>query len=328
MINRKDPKLFSMDDIEAKEVEWLWEGFIPLGKVTILQGDPGEGKTTAMLNIIASLTTGRPIVSSRYHLQVIEPCNVIYQTEEDGLADTIKPRLETAGADCKRVLVIDDSDKPVTMMDDRFEGALQKTGAKLIVLDPIQAFIGSFINMHRANEVRPLMTNLKQLAERFNCAVVLIGHMNKGSMMKSSYRGLGSIDFTAAARSVIVCGRIQDDPDIRVLVPVKSSLSYEPVPVAFHVSRENGFEWLGNYEITAEELLSGTSAGRKIDEAKDFLRDVLSDRMIPSAELKQMAADRGIKEKTLRNAQKELQTMAIKDGDRWYTGLPEGEENK
>lgn len=181
------------------------------------------------------------------------------------------------------------------MTDRQLETALIRTKAKPVVLDPLQAYLGSGVDMHRANEIRPIMARLAFLAERGNCAIVLIGHMNKSSMMKSSYRGLGSIDFTAAARSVIVCGRVKDDPDIRVLVPVKASLAYEPMPVAFRVSKENGFEWIGEYEITAEELLSGSSNGRKIDKAKEFLKEVLDDKMIPSTELKEMAAAKGSK---------------------------------
>ncbi len=326
VFEQHEPEIFSMADIEATEVEWLWQDFIPLRKVTILQGDPGEGKTTAMLQIIASLTTGRPIISSKDDEPITEPCNVIYQTAEDGLADTIKPRLLAAGADCLRVQVINEEKYPLTMTDRQLETALIRTKAKLVVLDPLQAYLGAGVDMHRANEIRPIMARLAFLAERGNSAIVLIGHMNKASMMKSSYRGLGSIDFTAAARSVIVCGRVKDEPDIRVLVPVKSSLAYEPTPVAFRLSKENGFEWIGEYEITAEELLSGSSNGRKIDKAKEFLKEALDDKMIPSTELKEMAAARGIKEKTLRNAQKELGTVPVKDGDRWYTSLPEKEK--
>ena len=328
MFENREPIIRSMDEIEVKEVEWLWQDFIPLGKVTILQGDPGEGKTTAMLQIIASLTTGRPIISSKDDAPITEPCYVIYQTAEDGLSDTIKPRLLAAGADCSKIKFIEESGQPLSMMDRGLETALIRTQAKLIVLDPLQAYLGKGVDMHRANEIRPLMARLAYLAERGNCAIVLIGHMNKASMMKSSYRGLGSIDFTAAARSVIVCGRVKDEPDIRVLVPVKSSLAYEPTPVAFRLSKENGFEWIGEYEITAEELLSGSSNGRKIDKAKEFLKEVLDDKMVPSTELKEMAAARGIKEKTLRNAQKELGTVPVKDGDRWYTSLPEKEKEE
>ena len=199
MSKNTDVKLISMDTIPIEEVTWLLKPFIPYGKITIIQGDPGEGKTTLVLQIIAALTTGRPIWDG---LPETERIHVIYQTAEDGLSDTIKPRLVAAGADCARVLVIDDSEKALTLDDDRLEQALEQTGARLVVLDPIQGYIGSGVDMHRANEIRPLMHRLAKLAEKYSCAVILIGHMNKNSGDKSSYRGLGSIDFQAAARSV------------------------------------------------------------------------------------------------------------------------------
>lgn len=315
-------KMINMNDVEIEEVNWLWQDFIPYKKVTIMQGDPGEGKTTALLQIIASLTTGRDIVSSPDGPAVNEPVNVIYQTAEDGLGDTIKPRLVAAGADCSRVLVIDDSEKALTMTDDRLEEAIIKTGAKLVVLDPLQAYLGASVDMHRANEVRPVMSGIGALAEKYGCAFVLIGHMNKSSIMKAGYRGLGSIDFSAAARSVILCARIKDDPDVRVLVPLKSSLSYEPTPIAFRLTKENGFEWIGEYDITADELLSGSSKGKKIEEAKGFLEKELAEGMMPSTELYEKAEAHGIRKKTLRNAMNELKTEAVRDGDKWYTALP------
>lgn len=127
--------------------------------------------------------------------QLEAPVNVIYQTAEDGLGDTIKPRLLAAGADCTKVMVIDDSEQPLTMADVRLEEAIVQTKARMVVLDPIQGFLGAEVDMHRANEIRPLMKRIAVLAEKYHCAIILIGHMNKNSNGKSSYRGLGSIDF-------------------------------------------------------------------------------------------------------------------------------------
>lgn len=207
-------KLIHMDQVEVEEIEWLFYPFIPYGKVTIIQGDPGEGKTTVVLQIIAKLTKGEAILSEtsegKSEETGVEPINVIYQTAEDGLGDTIKPRLLAAGADCSRVLVIDDQDQPLTMVDARLEEAIIQTKARLVVLDPIQGFLGAGVDMHRANEIRPLMKRISVLAEKYQCAIILIGHMNKNSNGKSSYRGLGSIDFQAAARSVLIVGRVKD----------------------------------------------------------------------------------------------------------------------
>ena len=129
-------KLIHMDQVEVEEIEWLFYPFIPYGKVTIIQGDPGEGKTTVVLQIIAKLTKGEPILNEITEEETgVKPINVIYQTAEDGLGDTIKPRLLAAGADCSRVLVIDDQDQPLTMVDARLEEAIIQTKARLVVLD-------------------------------------------------------------------------------------------------------------------------------------------------------------------------------------------------
>lgn len=175
---RKELKIISLSEIKAEEVKWLWYPYIPFGKVTIVQGDPGEGKTTFVLSVIAALTRGDALPECETGLP---PMNVIYQTAEDGLADTIKPRLEAAGADCTRVQTIDDSKSVLTLTDQRLEEAIHSTDAGLLVLDPLQAYLGSGVDMHRANEIRPIMKKLSAVAERTGCAVVLIGHMNKAS---------------------------------------------------------------------------------------------------------------------------------------------------
>ena len=282
--------MINMESVKVEQIEWLLYPFIPFGKVTIIQGDPGEGKTTMVLQIIAKLTRGEPILlnkksqkeaqqDSEENLKQevlsqdnsIQPVNVIYQTAEDGLGDTIKPRLLAAGADCSRVLVIDDREQPLTMLDVRLEEAIMQTKARMVVLDPIQGFLGTDVDMHRANEIRPLMKRMAVLAEKYHCAIILIGHMNKNSNGKSSYRGLGSIDFQAAARSVLIVGRLKDEPETRVMCHVKSSLAPEGKSVAFRLDKETGFQWIGEYDISADDLLSGDARGQKSRIAKEFL---------------------------------------------------------
>ena len=232
-------KLINMEDIKCENVEWLWYPFVPYGKITIIQGDPGEGKTTLVLQMIAKLTRGETIINE----ETKEPINVIYQTAEDGLSDTIKPRLVAANADCSKVLVIDDKETPLTMLDVRLEKAIAETGARLVVLDPIQGFLGADVDMHRANEIRPVMKHIAEIAEKYRCAIILVGHMNKNSNGKSSYRGLGSIDFQAAARSVLIVGRVKGEPEVRVVCHVKSSLAPEGKSIAFRLDKKEGFQW-------------------------------------------------------------------------------------
>ena len=333
MDNRRDEpnlKLINMEQVEVEKIDWLLYPFIPFGKVTIVQGDPGEGKTTMVLQIIAKLTKGEAVLPSNSDESALEektmdlePVNVIYQTAEDGLGDTIKPRLLSAGADCSRVMVIDDNDQALTMMDARLEEAIIKTNARLVVLDPIQGFLGTAVDMHRANEIRPLMKRVAVLAEKYHCAIILIGHMNKNSNGKSSYRGLGSIDFQAAARSVLIVGRIKDEPEIRVVCHVKSSLAPEGKSIAFRLDKDTGFEWIGEYDISADDLLSGDNRGQKIHAAKEFLKEILASGSVAQTKVAEEAESRRIKKKTLWNAKKELEIDSVKIGNQWFWMLPE-----
>lgn len=334
--------MINMESVKVEQIEWLLYPFIPFGKVTIIQGDPGEGKTTMVLQIIAKLTRGEPILlnkksqkeaqqDSEENLKQevlsqdnpIQPVNVIYQTAEDGLGDTIKPRLLAAGADCSRVLVIDDREQPLTMLDVRLEEAIMQTKARMVVLDPIQGFLGTDVDMHRANEIRPLMKRVAVLAEKYHCAIILIGHMNKNSNGKSSYRGLGSIDFQAAARSVLIVGRLKDEPETRVMCHVKSSLAPEGRSVAFRLDKETGFQWIGEYDISADDLLSGDARGQKSRIAKEFLLDILADGGMAQKKIEEEASKQGIKKKTLRNAKQELEIDSVKRGNQWFWILSE-----
>ena len=260
--------------------------------------------------------------ASTQHLEA--PVNVIYQTAEDGLGDTIKPRLLAAGADCTKVMVIDDSEQ--TADDGRCpvgRKQLCRQKARMVVLDPIQGFLGSEVDMHRANEIRPLMKRIAVLAEKYHCAIILIGHMNKNSNGKSSYRGLGSIDFQAAARSVLIVGRIKDEPEVRVVCHTKSSLAPEGKAIAFRLDKNNGFEWIGEYDISADELLNGEGKGQKTRKAKEFLLEILADGGMAQKKIEEEAEKLGIKKKTLRNAKMELGIDSVKRGNQWYWMLSE-----
>lgn len=200
-------QMIKMSEIQSQEVSWLWYPFIPYGKLTIVQGDPGDGKTTLILNIAAKLSKGEGIDNE---MRLSELVNVIYQSAEDGLADTVKPRLELAGADCEKILVIDEKDKSLSMVDERLEEAIARTKARMLILDPIQAYLGGGMDMNRANEARDMTKKLGVLEEKYQCAVVLIGHMNKAAGNKAAYRGMGSIDFFAVTRSVLLVGWIAE----------------------------------------------------------------------------------------------------------------------
>jgi len=307
-----------MEDIKCENVEWLWYPFVPYGKITIIQGDPGEGKTTLVLQMIAKLTRGETIINE----ETKEPINVIYQTAEDGLSDTIKPRLVAANADCSKVLVIDDKETPLTMLDVRLEKAIAETGARLVVLDPIQGFLGADVDMHRANEIRPVMKHIAEIAEKYRCAIILVGHMNKNSNGKSSYRGLGSIDFQAAARSVLIVGRVKGEPEVRVVCHVKSSLAPEGKSIAFRLDKEEGFQWIGEYDVSVDDLLAADNRGQKVREAKEFLKEILKSGSMTQKEISEEAENHGIKNKTLWNAKSDLKVESVKIGNQWFWMLP------
>ena len=312
-------QMIKMSEIQSQEVSWLWFPFIPYGKLTIVQGDPGDGKTTLVLNIAAKLSTGEGLDSE---MKLAEPLNVIYQTAEDGLADTVKPRLELAGADCENISVIDESIKSLSMIDERLEEAIIRTKAKMLILDPIQAYLGGGMDMNRANEARDMTKKLAALAEKYQCAIVLVGHMNKAAGNKAAYRGMGSIDFFAVARSVLLVGRVESEANIRAVVQIKNNLAAFGHPKAFELS-EGGFQWLGGYDITADEVLGGIAPkANKMEQAKRLLRELAeTNNAMQSNEIVNLADEQGISKRTLENAKKELGVRAKRINNSWYWEL-------
>lgn len=298
-------KIIRMSDVELTPVEWLWKPYLPFGKLSVLQGNPGEGKTYFAMHLAAACTNGKLLPN----MERMEPFNVIYQTAEDGLGDTVKPRLIEAGADLDRVLVIDDSDVQLTLSDERIEKAIIENNARLVIIDPIQAYLGADVDMNRANEVRPIFMRLGQVAQRTGCAILLIGHLNKAAGMQSLQRGLGSIDIAAAVRSVMFIGKLKHDPTMRILTHEKSSLAPPGASLAFSLGDEGGFRWVGEYDITADEMLSGIEPQRetKTHQAKDLICALLAGgKQVLSEDIDKAALERGIPGRTVRDAKREL----------------------
>ena len=298
-------KIIRMSDVELTPVEWLWKPYLPFGKLSVLQGNPGEGKTYFAMHLAAACTNGKLLPN----MERMEPFNVIYQTAEDGLGDTVKPRLIEAGADLDRVLVIDDSEVQLTLSDERIERAIIENNARLVIIDPIQAYLGADVDMNRANEVRPIFMRPGQVAQRTGCAILLIGHLNKAAGMQSLQRGLGSIDIAAAVRSVMFIGKLKHDPTMRILTHEKSSLAPPGVSLAFSLGDEGGFRWVGEYDITADEMLSGIEPQRetKTQQAKDLICALLAGgKQVLSEDIDKAALERGIPGRTVRDAKREL----------------------
>ena len=298
-------KIIRMSDVELTPVDWLWKPYLPFGKLSVLQGNPGEGKTYFAMHLAAACTNGKLLPN----MERMEPFNVIYQTAEDGLGDTVKPRLIEAGADLDRVLVIDDSEVQLTLSDERIERAIIENNARLVIIDPIQAYLGADVDMNQANEVRPIFMRLGQVAQRTGCAILLIGHLNKAAGMQSLQRGLGSIDIAAAVRSVLFIGKLKHDPTMRILTHEKSSLAPPGASLAFSLGDEGGFRWVGEYDITADEMLSGIEPQRetKTQQAKDLICALLAGgKQVLSEDIDKAALERGIPGRTVRDAKREL----------------------
>ena len=314
----KPVPVMKMSEVEETVVQWLWYPFIPFGKVTLIQGNPGKGKTWLAMAIAAYCTNGKELPNAL----PIEPFNVLYQTAEDGIADTIKPRLAKCGADMTRVRFINEDEKQLSMTDDRIEKAIRQNNVRLMIMDPIQAYLGANVDMNRANEIRPLFRHLSTIAERTGCAIVLIGHLNKSSGSQSDYRSLGSIDIAAAVRSILFVEKVEKEKeqDIRVVYQQKDSLAKKENPVAFSLG-EGGLKWLGEYDISIEDLLmgkAGTKKETKLEKAQKLILELLTKRKVMCLEeLEAELLAYGISSRTGRDARKQLENRLSYD---WCQG--------
>lgn len=306
--------------VKQKKVEWLWYPYIPYGKITVLQGDPGEGKSTFILNVAALLTTGQKMPDGTGGGKAQ---TVIYQCAEDDIADTIKPRLMAAGADCSKIAYIIDDNCELTFEDPRIDEVLAKTGARLLVIDPIQAFLVQESDMQSAARMRTALGKLADVAAKYQCAIVLVGHLNKSSGGKNLYRGLGSIDIAAIARSVLMISRDATDPLIRYMFPVKASLAPEGSAIGFTFS-SGRFEWLGKCDIDTSTLEGSVfTQPDKLEQAKAYLLRILKDGDLPSAQIYEMVERLDIKKRTVETAKKEVGIQAYRKNNAWYWRLPD-----
>jgi hypothetical protein len=288
-----------------------------------VQGDPGEGKTRFLLAIAAAITTGTSLPSSK---EPLPRSLVIFHSAEDGIADTLLARFTSLGGDSSMVYSISEKDLQLSMSDERIEQAMTDIGASLFIFDPLQAFLGAGVDMRRANEVRPLFTRLGNIADRTNCAIAIIGHLNKMSQTKVMYRGLGSADINAAVRSVLLV-RLKDDPQTRVAAHLKSNLAPEEKSIAFTLG-EGGFEWAGTMDITADELLNGGGNAEreptKKEVASALLLEMLKDGELPTSEIIERLEQYGIGKRTAESAKTAIGAKAIRRSDGWVWALSDG----
>jgi putative DNA primase/helicase len=305
------PAAVCLADVEPETVRWLWPLRIPLGKLTNLEGDPGQGKSyiTAALATALSLGRGLPDADT-------PEGETLFFTAEDGLGDTLRPRLDAMGADVRRVHAVD---VPLDLSPGgsglaAVEREVERLRPLLVVVDPVVAYIGGRTDAHRANEVRAILAPLAKLAETYGCAVLSVRHLSKGRSGRAMHAGAGSVDFTAAARSVLLAGSVADDSGARAIVQTKSNLG--PLAPALGYSIEGGrFDWCGASTLTAADLLGSEDSSEDrgaLADAEEFLRDLLADGPCPAADALKKARAEGIAERTLKRARRRLGIVARK----------------
>ena len=305
--------------VEPEEVDWLWYPRIPLNHITGLEGDPGEGKSFLTQAMATALSLGQGLPGT----DPAEPCNTLLLTAEDHLATTVRPRLQAMDADMSRIYAFDDALSFDESGLQGLEQLIQSTSAQLVVIDPVQAFLPADLDMNRANEVRAVLKSLADIAERHNCAVLIVRHLAKGTTSKAIYRGLGSIDFTAACRSVLLAGSDPDDKSSRALVPIKCNLGPEADPVGYSIE-QGQFKWTGETTLTKGQILSAEVDNSSLSEAKEFLQEELRVGRKASKELKREATAAGISNSTLERAKQNLKIKSEKDkfAGKWYWKWP------
>lgn len=306
-------------------IDWLWFPYIPYGKVTLLQGDPGDGKSTFALNLAALMTRGEafPFTDEKH-----EPMNVIYQNTEDDLDDTVIPRFINAGGEVDRIFFIDENKQPLTFDSvERIESAIRECEAKLIIFDPLVSYIGEDVSINQANEVRAKFNRLISIAKQTKCAILIVGHMNKMQGTKGIYRSVGSIDIVAAARSCLVISPCPEEPDNRIMAVQKNNLAKKGPAIKFEIN-EGKVEFLDTMEITADELLNAypVSDGKRTDSKSELAKKVLVEMLSAGEKTQQEIMARmqslNISRRTAENAKADIGIKSMKIGSAWYWKLP------
>jgi hypothetical protein len=313
-------------DVERELVRWLWPGRIPLGKVTVLDGDPGTGKSTLTLTIAAKVSTGSPFPDGARP----ERADVILLNAEDDVPDTIRPRLEAAGADLARCWVLPDvqpdPDRPPRPPElpadvDAIEGMVKDKQAALVIVDPLMAFLAGTVDSHRDQDVRRVMASLAYMAGRTRAAVVVVRHMNKGTG-SALYRGSGSIGIVGAARSGLLVAPDPDDDSRRILAMSKSNLAKMPDALAYRLVDDERYScarvvWDGASRHTANDLVRARvdeEEAPALAEAVRVLKEILSDGPLAAGNIKKMAAQAGVAERTLQRARQALGVTTRRQG--------------
>jgi len=305
--------LKSYSQVKTKKIDWLWEPYIASGKLSVLQGDPGVGKSTLVLLLCSILASG--INTQKISGIKEEICNVIYQSTEDSPEDTIKPKLNKLKAKTSNILFVE-NDEIINLNDNSLEEIINESKAKLFILDPIQSFFKDGENLNTAVAVRKVLKNLSKIAQKTNCAILMVGHLNKTENAKDLYRGLGSIDFTAIARSVLYVKRDEENQSVRIMYQIKNSLNIEGEPQAYKLDDKLGIIWLGKYSTCDIDSYANVEKHRG---AKDILLKLFDDKeLIEVNYIKQIAEENNISFRTFVRAKKDLEIDSVRENNKWY----------
>ena len=306
-------KLLQYSSVKSKEIDWLWYPYIAYGKLTLLQGDPGNGKSLLSIIIASTISNGINLFNIN-NFNITAPRKVIYQNAEDSAEDTISPKLNKLNANQDNILYIE-NDEFINLEDDSFLKCILENNIKLLILDPIQSFFSKGKSLINVIDVRQVLKNLSKIASDTNCAIILVGHLNKNERGKDLYRGMGSVDFSAVARSILHLKKSENDSRIRIIFQVKNSLAKEGNPIAFRINNDGSIDWLGDYD--EEELPSINSSN---DLVTNMILEALSEEGKSFTDIKEMIGDLA-SERTLYRIKKRLGIKSIKKNGIWYWQL-------
>lgn len=307
--------LKSAELIRPTSTSYLWHPYIPLGKLTMLEGDPGVGKSTLSLAIAAAVSNGHQPWWENLDYNVRSK-KVIVFCGEDGAADTVVPRLRTLGANLENILIYDESIKFDEEGLKNIEAIIEAERPALVIFDPMVSFLGSKVDMNRANEMREPIGKVAKIAERNDCAALMIRHLGKSSKDQAIYRGLGSIDVAAAARSMLLVAKHPGDQSLRVMVHTKSNLTKLGKSVQFRLEKGE-FSWAGVCKLEADDILyqNREADQNKIEKAKELLIKELGYAPTEFSHLKTQASQLGISERTLERAKALVGAKSRRVGD-------------
>jgi hypothetical protein len=318
------PPFQTLSEVEPEEINWLWPPLIPFGMVSIMEGDPGVGKSYLAMHIAAQLSIGGSLPG----VETLKRGRVLYCSAEDDPAFTIRPRIDAMGGDPERIrfqaryLAFDDEGLNLLRLE------VRSNPPNLVIIDPLYAYVPSTSDMYKPNEIRALLSDIGEIAAYAGAAVLVIRHLTKAKRDKAIYQGVGSIDVIGAARSAVLVAEHPEDEKLKVVAHVKYNLSPRGDSWLYElVTNRSGalpvLAWRGKSNLTADDLLNQSHDGASaVETAINFLREELKKGPKSASEMLSLAESKGIFKRTLDRARKQLRVRAFKTAKDWRWELP------